>query len=160
MRTYRSALAASITGLIEQKKACGYAYDFEAYILESFDRFCIEQNHAAPTITRDLVMRWAIQRPTEGKNYRNQRVSFVRQLALYLQSLGIDAYVPRHFASETVAVPHILSRAELVSLFSVIDVYVQPQLTLRRLAREYRVFRLSKNAPEDQHVIENRWHVG
>jgi len=143
MREYKSSLAEYITGLIRQKKACGYAYDFEAYILQSFDRFCIEQNHSAGTITRDLVMRWAIQRPTEGKNYRNVRVSFVRQLALYMRSLGKDPYVPKHFASETVGVPHILSRTELASFFSVIDVYMPPQFTFHRLARAYQVlFRL------------------
>ena len=71
MREYHSTLAPYIVGLIKQKQACGYSYDLEAYILESFDQLCIEHNHSGATITRDLVMQWAIQRPTEGKNYRN-----------------------------------------------------------------------------------------
>ena len=143
MREYRSSLAPYISGLIKQKKACGYAYDYEAYVLESFDRFCIEENHSAETITRDLVMKWAIQRPTEGKNTRNQRVSFVRQLALYMQSLGKTPYIPKHFASETVGVPHVLSRAQLVAFFAVVGAYSPPQPTFRRLVPTYRVlFRL------------------
>ena len=143
MREYKSSLAPYIIGLISQKRACGYKYDFEAYILESFDRFCIEQNHTADTITRELVMQWAIQRPTEGKNYRNCRVSFVRQLALYMRSLGKNAYIPKHFASETVEVPHLLSGAELTSFFATVDLYIQPQPYFRRLALMYRVlFRL------------------
>ena len=40
MREYKSSLADYITGLVKQKRACGYAYDFEAYVLESFDRLC------------------------------------------------------------------------------------------------------------------------
>jgi len=88
-------------------------------------------------------MEWAIQRPTEGKNYRNQRVSFVRQLALYMQSLGKNPYIPRHFASETVAVPHILSHKELRDFFAVVDSYMPPQSALRRLVPTYQVlFRL------------------
>lgn len=143
MREYRSFLAPYISGLITQKKACGYAYDYEAYVLESFDRFCIEENHTAATITRDLVMKWAIQRPTEGKNTRNQRVSFVRQLAVYMQSLGKKPYIPKHFSSETVEVPHVLSRAELVAFFAVVDAYRPPQPTFRRFVPTYRVlFRL------------------
>ena len=143
MREYHSVLAPYITGLINQKQACGYSYDCEAYVLESFDRFCIERNLTAGTITRELVMQWAVQRPTEGKNYRNQRVSFVRQLALYMRSLGENAYIPKHFASETVAVPHILSRAQLRSFFSVVDAYKPPQPSFRRLRWTYRVlFRL------------------
>ena len=51
MREYHSALAAYIVGLIKEKQACGYSYEFEAYILESFDRFCIEHDHTAATIS-------------------------------------------------------------------------------------------------------------
>ena len=143
MREYNSSLACYITGLIMQKQACRYIYEYEAYILESFDLFCIENSYTDGTITRDLVMQWAIQRPTEGKNYRNQPVSFVRQLALYMQSLGKNPYIPKHFASETVEVPHILSRAELASFFSVVDAFSPPQFAFRRLVRTYQVpFRL------------------
>ncbi len=143
MREYSSSLACYIIGLIKQKQACGYIYEYEAYIFESFDRFCIENNYTDGTITRNLVMEWAIQRPTEGKNYRNQRVSFLRQLALYMQSLGKNPYIPKHFASETVEVPHILSRAELASFFSVVDAYSPPQYVFRRLVPTYQVlFRL------------------
>ncbi|MFH2074952.1 MAG: tyrosine-type recombinase/integrase [Pseudomonadota bacterium] len=88
-------------------------------------------------------MRWAIQRPTEGKNYRNQRVSFVRQLALYMKSLGKDPYIPGHFSSSTVEVPHILSREELSSFFQAVDAYIQPQYSFRWLIHAYRIlFRL------------------
>jgi len=143
MRKYESSLAPYIIGLIQQKRACGYKYEFEAYILESFDRFCVEKNHTADTITRDLVMQWAIQRPTEGKNYRNTRVTFVRQLALYMRSLGKNTYIPKHFASETVDVPHLLSGPELTSFFTAVDFYMPTQVTFRPLALVYRVlFRL------------------
>ena len=43
MREYYSSLSCYITGLIQQIRACGHIYEYEAYILESFDRFCIEQ---------------------------------------------------------------------------------------------------------------------
>jgi len=143
MREYKSSLAPYIVGLIKLKRACGYGYDSQARILESFDRFCIEQHHTADTITRELLMQWAIQRPSEGKNHRNARVSFVRQLALYMQSLGKNAYIPKHFASETVDVPHLFSKEELTSFFAAVDAYVPPRANLHRLAVTYRVlFRL------------------
>jgi integrase len=142
MRRYYSALGQSIRGLIEQKQACGYIYEYEAYILEDFDRFCVE-HHNSPTITRDLLMQWAIQRPTEGKNYRNQRVSFVRQLALYMRSLGLEAYVAGHFASDTTPLPHILSLEELQSFLAAVDANRPLQPMYYRLAPTYQVlFRL------------------
>ncbi len=143
MKNYNSSLASYISGLIAEKHACGYIYEFEAYILERFDRFCTDHDYNSGIITRDMVMQWAIQRPTEGKNYRNQRVSFVRQLALYMQSLGINSYIPHHFESETVSVPHILSPEELVSFFQVVDAYMPPQTSFRRRVLSYQVmFRL------------------
>ena len=36
-----------------------------------------------------------------------------KRFAQYMQSLGENAYIPTHFASETVEVPHVLSREEL-----------------------------------------------
>ncbi|MEI6389334.1 MAG: tyrosine-type recombinase/integrase [Spirochaetota bacterium] len=143
MSGFHSPLAPYITGLSEQKRACGYAYVHQEYVLESFDRFCIGQGHEVNTITRDLVMKWAIQRSTEGKNQRNQRVSFVRQLAQYMLSLGIDVYVPQHYASETVRAPHILSMRELVEFYAAVDSYEPPHPSLRRLGPTYRIlFRL------------------
>ena len=59
-----SALGTYITGLIEQTRACGYIYKFEAYVLEQLNRFCIEHHYDSATITRDQVMQWAIQRLT------------------------------------------------------------------------------------------------
>lgn len=139
MKTYRSVLSRYINGLIEQKQACGYRYEYEEYILKAFDQFCIDRNHQTETITRELAMAWAVQRPSESKNYRNQRVSFVRQLALYMHSLGVDAYIPGHFASGTTATPHILSPEQLQSFFLIVDTYAPPQPSFARLVPTYQV---------------------
>lgn len=143
MRAYKSVLGRYISGLIEEKQACGYRYEYQSYILKAFDRFCIDQNHNTDTITRDLVLAWAVQRPSESKNYRNQRVSFVRQLARYMESLGIAVYIPGHFASNTTSTPHILSAEQLHSFFSAVDAFIPPQPSLARLTPTYQVlFRL------------------
>ena len=95
---YESVFAPYIEGLILQKKADGFIYELEAYILKFFDQFCIDNDYKEPIITRDISMKWAIQRETEGTNYRNQRLSFVRQLSLYMNSLGINSYIPPHLS--------------------------------------------------------------
>lgn len=135
---YESVFATYIEGLVRQKKADGFIYDYEAYILKSFDRFCLDNGYDEPIITRDISMKWALQRETEGINYRNQRVSFVRQLSLYMNSMGINSYIPRVMPSEAVTVPHILDRDELTSLFSVIDTYL-PNPQWHRLSMEYQI---------------------
>jgi integrase len=60
-----------------------------------------------------------------------------------MQSLGKKPYIPKHFASETVEVPHVLSRAELAAFLAVVDADRPPQRSFWRLAPTYRVlFRL------------------
>lgn len=140
---YESVFAPYIEGLIQQKKADGFIYDYEAYILNTFDNFCLENGHNKPIITREIAMKWAMQRETEGVNYRNQRVSFIRQLSLYMNSMGINSYIPHFMASETVAVPHILDYNELAALFKAIDTYLPDNPRWHRLSMEYQVlFRL------------------
>jgi len=140
---YHSQLAPYISGLIQLKRANGYIYDYEAYILKDFDRFCIENGYDNGILNRELVMAWAEQRPTESKNYRNQRVSFVRQLALYMISLNMEAYIPRSFESNTIAVPHILTLDEIQAFFKAVDNFQPPQLIFQRFSLSYSVlFRL------------------
>jgi len=136
---YKSVFAPYIEGLIRQKKADGFIYDYEAYILKFFERFCIDNGYNEPIITRDISMKWAIQRETEGINYRNQRVSIVRQLSLYMNSMGINSYIHRLMSSVAVTVPHILDHDELKSLFGVIDTYLPADPQWHRLSMEYQI---------------------
>lgn len=141
---YKSRLAPYIKGLIDQKRANGFIYEAEAYQLKRFDEFCIQQEFNSGTITQELIASWSIQRPTESPGYCRQRVSFVRQLALYMLSLGIDAYVPRKkLKSEKATVPHIISKDELLALFNAIDNYKPKRGYSLRLILEYKIlFRL------------------
>lgn len=85
-----------------------------------------------------MVDAWAVQRPSESSGYRSQRVSFVKQLSLYMNSLGIESYVPKKFTSKETAVPHILDNEELSALFDSIDSY-HPGGRFNRLALEYKI---------------------
>ena len=119
--SYKSIFAPYIAELVLQKKECGFIYDFESYILKNFDAFCVEHGYSEALITREIAMEWAVQRNSEGINYRNQRVSILRQLSRYMNSLGINSYIPRQYPSTAISVPHIPDAAELKELFEVID---------------------------------------
>lgn len=121
---YYSVFAPYIEGLIFQKKECGFIYDFESYIFKKFDEFCLSLRYSAALVTRELAMEWAVQSSTESVNYRNQRVSFLRQLSLYMVSLGVDSYIPRQHPSAVVTVPHIPDAGELREFFEIIDNYL------------------------------------
>jgi integrase len=137
--SYDSVFSSYIEGLILQKKSCGFIYDYEAYILKKFDEFCVKRKCTEAIITREIAMEWAVQRDTESINYRNQRVSFLRQLSLYMNSMSIRSYIPRQHPSEAVSVPHIPTADELRELFEVIDNYLPVQKRWQILSMEYQV---------------------
>jgi len=145
MHQYESSLAPYIEELIIQKRAQGYIYEFEADILKFFDRFCIEANFDGNVITRELIMAWSERRPVESLGYRSQRISFVRQLCLYMNSLGIDSYIPKNFSKKELSIPHIMNKEELSAFFASVDQYSKDSEDgyFHRFALGYRVlFRL------------------
>lgn len=54
---YESAFTPYIEGLIRQKKADGFIYDYEAYILKTFDRFCLDNGYIYPLITNGKLLK-------------------------------------------------------------------------------------------------------
>lgn len=138
---YESCLAPYIDGLISEKRTLGFVYEFEAYILKKFDDYCVYHNLEEAVISRILLEEWEIQRDTESKGYRSQRVSFVRQLSLYMNSLGIPSYIPRNFYDHEKKVPHLLSDDEISAFFKAVDSYWPSfrRSSLIRLALEYRI---------------------
>lgn len=91
---YHSKLSNYIESFIKQKRANGYNYEFEAYIYTKFDEYCIEKGISDNTLTKDSLQEWMTLRSCESKGYCGQRISFVRQLLLYMNSLGIKTYIP------------------------------------------------------------------
>ena len=142
---YQSSLGRYIEAHIREKQLQGFIYHSEEYILKTFDLFCYGLGLAEPVITRELLMQWSTIRETEGKVYAAKRVSAVRQLALYMQSQGLEAYVPANFSQKSSYIAHILTDKETMELFSIIDTY-HPKIAGKafiRLSTEYKVlFRL------------------
>ncbi|RAW92183.1 MULTISPECIES: tyrosine-type recombinase/integrase [unclassified Photorhabdus] len=119
MMDYLSAFAPHITGLIQQKRVLGYKYDSEPGILRRFDTFCRECHPGEVTITRELMLAWAIKRPGEHPATLQGRITPVKELAKYMMRLGYNAFclpkgmmprIPRYM-------PHIYSNDELKRIF-------------------------------------------
>ena len=94
---FTGAFAPYIYGLIEKKQALGYDYHGSACILRTFDEFCREQFPNETCLTAELAMKWAEQSKTEKNLSRLNRVSVVRELAKYMNSVGEQAYGYRDF---------------------------------------------------------------
>jgi integrase/recombinase XerD len=112
-----------IEGLIEEKRALGYPYETSARILNAFSIFCENHYPEETVLTREMVMHWAEKRQEEHLNYLMRRITPVRQLAKYMNRLGIEAYViPPGIPGKRIRyVPHIFTDLELQAFFTRID---------------------------------------
>ena len=112
-----------IEGLIEQKKSLGYPYETSIRHLRSFSRFCRDHYRDETKLTKEIAMHWAEKRPEEHVNTLHRRITPVRQLAKYMNRLGIEAYlIPAGIPGKSVQyVPHIYTEQELRAFFAQLD---------------------------------------
>jgi integrase len=133
---YASHFCAHITGLIEQKQAIGHKYIAEANLLRRFDAFCIRQHPHEHDLTKDLVEQWATRTPTESTATLSCRLTPIRQLALYMNRLGIEAYVfPIHRLPKIPPyTPYIFNDGQLTGFFAACDqCHAQNEVPLRHV---------------------------
>jgi integrase/recombinase XerD len=112
-----------LEGLVEQKQSLGYPYVSSGRILRMFDEYCIKHFPNKHTLTSDIAMSWAALRENEHPNGLLRRVTPVRQLAKYMNSIGVEAYViPSNIPKKQIRyVPHIFTSRELSAFFKAID---------------------------------------
>ena len=125
-----------IEGLIEQKKSIGYPYDTSAQELKAFGVFCLDNYPDETVLTKEIAMHWAEKRQSENVNGLMRRITPIRQLAKYMNRLGIDAYIipPGIPGKQTRYVPHIFTDQELQAFFAEIDqCAVSPYSPVRHL---------------------------
>ena len=138
-------MAPYIEGFLNQKRALGYKYDVEEYNLFCFDKYWADTNGDTDDFTMEALSGWMKQRPTEGKSTQSLRISVVKQLALYLNGLGKESYIPMDRIRCPRPVVHVLTADEIIDLFRVIDSFKPRRQSpgVTRMADGYRViFRL------------------
>lgn len=120
---FNSKYSEYIKSYIEMMVSKGYkSYSF--YYLKQFDDFLCANNYNEVTINKEIIDKWSIQKSTEKKNSRNDRVSRVRGFCTYLNSINIKAYIPlcRNLSYEKTK-PYVMSYEEIKLLFKEIDNY-------------------------------------
>jgi integrase len=112
-----------IEGLIEQKRSIGYPYATSAQGLKAFGVFCLDNYPDETVLTKEIAMHWAEKRQDEHVNSLLRRITPIRQLAKYMNSIGIEAYViPSGIPEKLIRyVPHIFTDQELRAFFAEID---------------------------------------
>jgi integrase/recombinase XerD len=86
---------------IEFKRSMGFKYVKEVEHLKRFSEFSIQFGLNEPILTKEIVDAWCMKRPHEKQRTgTEQRISCLRQFALYLVSIGHNAYIPVHIVNK------------------------------------------------------------
>lgn len=142
---YQSVLAPYIQDYISEKRALGFIYNVKGYQLYRFDQYWIRSGYEDARMTSERLEEWVCALPGESKSSQSSRVGAARGLAVYLNTLGMESYVPIVSIGSDHRQIHLLDKTELRELFSVIDAYVPRSIARSdyRMADEYPImFRL------------------
>jgi integrase len=123
---FGSRLASHLAAFVAEKRLTGYRYRTGAVYLRDLDRFLAASRPEAETegLGRELVELWTAKRPNESDNTHFNRVCIIRQVAVYLNRVGIAAYIlPRNTGkpSRFGFIPRIFTHAEVERLFDLLD---------------------------------------
>lgn len=137
---FQSGLAPYISGLIAQKRAAGYRYDSGEKLLKRFDTFCATHFPDDTTVTFDLAAQWAASCTGQSNSYHNSRISIVRNLSVYILSLGHEAYVPQNLTVKAYRpVLYIPTKEEVRSLLAKMEKPTSHNTYQKRLNKECKV---------------------
>jgi integrase len=119
--SFKSVFGPYIIDFIELKQSVGYKYEsFVPY--QQFDSFVAEREVMVAEITRGLCEEWCLKRPNEAESTRLARISAVRNIGRYVNSLGMPSYIPRIPRScRSTFTPHIYTQDELGRFFVACD---------------------------------------
>jgi hypothetical protein len=98
-REFNGVFAEQIVGFINKKQAMGYDYREGAYIMYSFEEFCIKYFPEVSVLNQEITLKWAEKREIEKSRCQLNRISVVREFARYMNSIGIPSYVIPPFAT-------------------------------------------------------------
>lgn len=120
---FSSSFAEDLNGLIEWKKATGYAESTYLPKAKTFDAFCMKNYPDESVVTEPLAVQWIKYSLENQASSVHERISFLRTFGRYQVSIGKHAYVIRdkYTAGRSVFLPYIMTDSELENLFMEID---------------------------------------
>lgn len=94
---FKGPFSELLNDFIRFKRSMGFKYVREAQHLKHFSEFSLKFSQKEPSLTKEITDAWSTKRPYENRrNGTEQRITALRQFALYLVSIGYDAYIPIH----------------------------------------------------------------
>ena len=111
----------------------------------AFDQHCKKLEIREPVITKELYDKWSFRFDKESKTSQNNRLQALRGFSSYLNTMGIESYIPVTLPKPEKIVPYLMSDDDIREFFEQVDRYEtdSPRAAFYRMSVEYKVlFRL------------------
>ena len=121
---FQSVLSELMEKFLQEKHACGYAYQEPTRILRHLDHFVVQEGLATYELPGSMARKWLAKKAHESARTQKQRITLVRQFSRFLLRLGYSAYVPDSTLAArnpSTFVPRMLSDEELRKFFQAVD---------------------------------------
>ena len=114
---------------------------FDLYYLEcnlnEFDSYCNCRSYSELTVTKEFAEEWIYSSNTSSKQQLDKRVRTMKYLGRYLNSIGIEAYIPTYsLKADPSKPPTLLDNEDLAVLFKAFDL-LQPGQRKKNPNRHY-----------------------
>lgn len=119
--TFSSVFAQHLTDYINQKRALGFSFNLQTYWLYRFDKYCLDINHSILTVNKELIDNWMKSVPDDSKHSKSSRLSAIKGFLIYLNTLGIEHYIPHAYINTEKTIPYLLSDSEINAFFRALD---------------------------------------
>ena len=121
MTSYNSVFALHITAMLDLRDSLGLYTGRLAFVMQSFDRFCLAKHPDTTALTRELATQWCDEGKSAGRS--GYKMHAIRLFGKYLQSVGADAFVmpSAWIAKPARRLPHMFTDDELERFFSACD---------------------------------------
>ena len=119
----KSNFKEDINNFLNLKYSIGYKYTTGKILIEQFDNLCFTDFNNQSTLTKEIALKWAVQRDDESNASLENRIVIVREFSKYLNSLNKNAFVipTTYMPKKEKYRSYIYSNLELNKIFDVID---------------------------------------
>lgn len=103
--------------MIKQLHNLGFDLKYVQDFLVEFNRYCECHYLQETKLTKELAEDWIYSSQTKSKQQQDKRIRTMKHLGKYLNSIGLDAYIPNYRVVSDPPAPPILFNDQQLSLF-------------------------------------------
>ena len=118
---FESYLGSYIEEFIKAKHKAGFSYKREVHHLKGFDQYCHQHSLSVKDLQREKILIYFDRKQSECTGSHYARICVIKQFLYYLNSRGIETYIPIQKAPKTKRLPFLMTDIHLQSFFKILD---------------------------------------